>query len=144
MVFGFLWFAVHSSAPSNSMYLVTVTPLIHFGWSFWNKRKGKAKKASFEQIDLSLYTAQANNGSISHKSINWEATPISNCQPVRLLNPDCCYKYKYWITNCRSRSEANWSGSTRFAKTIIIWQIIRLRIQSQCLYQNYISNILED
>ena len=36
---------------------------------------------------------------------NKDATPTSNSQPVRLLDPDCCYKF--YILNgkqCRSRS----------------------------------------
>ena len=53
--------------------------------------------------------------------IIWDATPISNCQPIRLLNPYCWYKFTYWMTNIAdpdqlASPEANWSGSTLFAK----------------------------
>ena len=45
--------------------------------------------------------------------------PISNFQPIRLLDPDCCYKFTYFIENSAdpdqlASSEANWSGSTVF------------------------------
>ena len=31
--------------------------------------------------------------------LNKEATPISNFQPIRLLDPDCCYKFIYIMAN---------------------------------------------
>ena len=48
-------------------------------------------------------------------------TPISNFQQIRLLDPDCCHKFTYLMTNSAdtdqlASSEANWSGSTLFAK----------------------------
>ena len=47
--------------------------------------------------------------------------PPSNFQPIRLLNSDCWYKFTYWMTNSADpdqlpSEEANWSGSTLFAK----------------------------
>ena len=48
--------------------------------------------------------------------------PISKFQPVRLLDPYCWYKFTHLMTNSAdpdqlASSEANWSGSTLFAKT---------------------------
>ena len=45
----------------------------------------------------------------------------SNFQPVRLLDPDCCYKFAYLMANSAdpdqlASSEANLSVSTLFAK----------------------------
>ena len=42
-------------------------------------------------------------------------------QPIRLLDPDCCYKVTYLMENSAepdqlASSEANWSWSTLFAK----------------------------
>ena len=55
--------------------------------------------------------------------INQDAMPTSNFQPIRLLDPDCCYKFKNLMANNAApdpdqlaSSEANWSGSTLFAK----------------------------
>ena len=50
------------------------------------------------------------------------AMPTSNFQPIRLLDPDCKYKFIYWIANSAdpdqlASAEANWSGSTLFEKT---------------------------
>ena len=47
--------------------------------------------------------------------------PIYNFQPIRLLDPDCWYKFTYLIANSAdpdqlASSEANWSVSTLFAK----------------------------
>ena len=46
--------------------------------------------------------------------------PPSNFQPIRLLDPDCCYKFTYLMANSADpdqlASSANWSGSTLFAK----------------------------
>ena len=46
--------------------------------------------------------------------------PNSNFQPIRLLDPDCWHKFTYLMTNSADpdqlASEANWSGSTLFAK----------------------------
>ena len=52
---------------------------------------------------------------------------MSNFQPIRLLDPDCCYKFTYLIANSAdldqlASSEANWSGSTLFAKAGYIVQ----------------------
>ena len=30
---------------------------------------------------------------------NEDATPTSNCQPIRSLDQDCSYKFTYWMTN---------------------------------------------
>ena len=48
--------------------------------------------------------------------------PPSNFQPIRLLDPGWWYKFKYWMANSTdpdqlASSEANWSGSTLFAKS---------------------------
>ena len=53
--------------------------------------------------------------------INLEATPASNFQPIRLLDPDYRFKFAYFMANSAdpdqlASSEANWSGSTVFAK----------------------------
>ena len=53
--------------------------------------------------------------------INKDAKPTSNFQPIRLLDPDCCYEFTYLIANSadpdqQASSEANWFGSTLFAK----------------------------
>ena len=50
-----------------------------------------------------------------------DAMPTSNFQPIRLLDPDGCYKFIYLMANSADpdqlvSSEANWSGSTLFAK----------------------------
>ena len=47
--------------------------------------------------------------------------PISNFQPIRLLDPDCWYKSAYLMANSAdpdqlASEEANRSGSTLFAK----------------------------
>ena len=48
--------------------------------------------------------------------------PISNFQPVRLLDPGCWYKFTHFITNSADPDqlacweEAKWPGSTLFAK----------------------------
>ena len=47
--------------------------------------------------------------------------PTSNFQPIRLPDPDCCYKFAYLMANSAdpdqlASSEANWSGSTLVAK----------------------------
>ena len=54
---------------------------------------------------------------------NLDVTPMptSNFQPIRLLDPDSCYKFTYLLPNSAypdqlASSEANWSGSTLFAK----------------------------
>ena len=57
--------------------------------------------------------------------INQDATPPSNFQPVRLLDPGCWYKFTYWMTNIADPDqlaswEANWSGSTVFEKTVYL------------------------
>ena len=46
---------------------------------------------------------------------------MSNFQPIRLLDPDCCYRFASLMANSAdpdqlASSEANWSGSTLFAK----------------------------
>ena len=47
--------------------------------------------------------------------LNKNANSTSNCQPVRVLDPNCWYKFTYWM------AEANWSGSSLFAKAGYIW-----------------------
>ena len=52
---------------------------------------------------------------------------MSNFQPIWLLDMDCCYKFTYLIANGAdpdqlASSEANWSGSTLFAKAGYIVQ----------------------
>ena len=47
--------------------------------------------------------------------------PTSNFQPIRLLDLNCCYNFTYFMANSAdpdqlASSEANWSGSTLFAK----------------------------
>ena len=47
--------------------------------------------------------------------------PTSNFQPITLLDPDFCYKFAHLMANSAdpdqfASSEANWSGSTLFAK----------------------------
>ena len=54
-------------------------------------------------------------------SLNDDATPISNFQPIRLFDLDCRYKFTYLMANSAdpdqlASSKANWSGSTLFAK----------------------------
>ena len=53
--------------------------------------------------------------------INQDATPPSNFQPIILLDLDYCYKFKYFMAYSTdpdqlASAEANWSGSTLFAK----------------------------
>ena len=47
--------------------------------------------------------------------------PISNFQPIGLLDPDCCYKFTYLIAKSAdpdqlASEEANWSGSALVAQ----------------------------
>ena len=47
--------------------------------------------------------------------------PISNFQPIRLIDLGCLYKFTYFVTNSANpdqlaSEEANWSRSTLFAK----------------------------
>ena len=53
--------------------------------------------------------------------LNKDAMPSFNFQPIRLLDPGCWYKFTYLKTNSAdpdqlASEEANWSGSTLFAK----------------------------
>ena len=57
--------------------------------------------------------------------------PNSNLQPIRSLGLDCWYKFKYLKENSvdpdqLASSEANWSGSTLFAKAE------QIRVQQDC------------
>ena len=67
-------------------------------------------------------------------------TPTSNFRPIRLLDPDCCYKFTYLMANSAdpdqlASSEANWSGSTLFAKSGYIWfSRTRVNIDMKHLY----------
>ena len=47
--------------------------------------------------------------------------PISSFQPIKLFDPDCWLLFTYLMANSAepdqlASSEANWSGSTLFAK----------------------------
>ena len=53
--------------------------------------------------------------------LNEDAMPTSNFQPIRWFDPDCWYNFTYLQANSAdpdqlASSEANWSGSTLFAK----------------------------
>ena len=57
--------------------------------------------------------------------LNKDVTPFSNFPSIRLFDPDCWYKFTYWMANSAdpdqlASSEANWSGSTLFAKAVYI------------------------
>ena len=45
--------------------------------------------------------------------LNKDATPISNCQPVRLPKTDCGYKFHILMKNC---ADPNHLASSLFAK----------------------------
>ena len=68
-------------------------------------------------------TFTVENFKLTHVMLNkFDAMSISNFQPIRLLDPDCWYKFTNLMTNSAdpdqlASSEANWSGSTLFAKT---------------------------
>ena len=52
--------------------------------------------------------------------------PTPNFQSIRLLDLGCWYEFTYWMANSAdpdqlASSEANWSGSTLFAKVGHIW-----------------------
>ena len=81
-----------------------------------------------------VYPGSAGQGLTSHQHydrITWQATfvnqkvqyfPTSNFQPIRLPDPDYWYKFTYLMANSADpdqlvSSEANWSGSTLFAKS---------------------------
>ena len=58
-------------------------------------------------------------GELTLVLLNKDATTTSNFQPVRLLDPDCCYTFTFLMANSADPdqlAEANWSGSTLFAK----------------------------
>ena len=78
--------------------------------------------------------------------LNKDATPISNFQPIRLFDPDCCYKFAYLLANSAdpnqlASSEANWSGSTLFAKAGYIG-FSRTRVNSVPCQQYFSHNKL--
>ena len=52
--------------------------------------------------------------------LNKDATPTSNFQPIRLINPDCCYKLTYLMANSADRDQlaSEEEGSTLFAKAV--------------------------
>ena len=59
--------------------------------------------------------------SLTLARLNKDATPTSNFQPIRLIDPGCWYKFKYRMANKAdpdqlASSEASWSWSTLFAK----------------------------
>ena len=60
------------------------------------------------------------------EKIKMQLPPTANFQPIRLLDPNCCYKFTYLMANSAdpdqlASSEANRSGSTLFAKEGHIW-----------------------
>ena len=60
------------------------------------------------------------------KGRTYPALLTFNFQPIRLLDPDCCYEFTILMANSAdpdqmASSEANWLGSTLFAKTGYIW-----------------------
>ena len=60
--------------------------------------------------------------------------PTSNFQPIRLLDPDCYYKFIHLMANSvyldkLASSEANWSGSTLFAKAGYIRVLVTLSVE---------------
>ena len=61
----------------------------------------------------------------------------SKCQPIRCLDQDCWHKFINWIANSEDpdqlASEANWSGSTLFAKAgYILVQFYFCKISFTC------------
>ena len=69
--------------------------------------------------------------------------PTSNFQPIRLLDPDYCYEFTYLMVNSAdpdqlASEEANWSGSTLFAKSgyIRVQQDKGITILNGLLYYN--------
>ena len=42
--------------------------------------------------------------------------PTSNFQPIRFLDPDCCYKFTYLMANSADPDQLAWFGSTLFVK----------------------------
>ena len=70
---------------------------------------------------LFLYKNTYSVYSLTLVLLNKDAMPTSKFQLIRLLNLDCCYKFIYLMANSAdpdqlASSEANWSGSTLFAK----------------------------
>ena len=62
------------------------------------------KKYQYFWVDLFKPFYQIVFTFIDHKSRKTQdATPISNVQRIRLLDPDCCYKFTYLGKQCRSR-----------------------------------------
>ena len=75
-----------------------------------------------------------------------DATPTSNLQPIRWSDPDCWYKFKYWMANSAdseklASSEANWSGSTLFAK---IYTVCKGRAYTGSAGQGLTTEITND
>ena len=71
--------------------------------------------------------------------------PTSSFQPIRLLDLDCSYKFTYLMANNAdpdqlSSSEANWSGSTLFAKKGQV--MVSKRRVKLCTSNNYPQNFL--
>ena len=67
--------------------------------------------------------------------------PTSNFQPIRLLDLCCWYKLTFLITNSAdpdqlASEEANWSGSTLFAKAVYISRLSRIRLRYFISAQN--------
>ena len=93
---------------------------------FWEK-VSKCRQLKFLPSILSVISAEGKlMALVKVFSINTcPAEPFSNFQPIRLLDPDCWYKFTYWMANSAdpdqlASSEANWSGSTLFAKAVYI------------------------
>ena len=58
-----------------------------------NKTKQKKTKTfRMSSLSILLYV-------LTLVLLNKDATPTSNFQPIRLLDPDCCYKFTKLMTN---------------------------------------------
>ena len=96
---------------------------------FFEKLFQSSNKAFFSLLHESSKNIDFNSYiyiSLTLVMLNKDATPTSNFQLIRLIDLDCCYKFTYLIANSADSdqlvsSEANWSGSTLFAKT---WHVV--------------------
>ena len=69
--------------------------------------KGKSEKIIFNKLFANIKIQY-----LTLVLLNKDATPTSNFQPIRLLDPDCCYKFAYLMANSAdpdqlASSEAN-------------------------------------
>ena len=90
---------------------------------FWLKKK---KKKTLFELYSTFNIKITDLHSITLVMLNKFATPFSSCQPIRLLDPSCWYKITYLMANSAApdqlaSSEANWSGSTMFVTSQLIW-----------------------